>query len=200
MNDIFTDAKTILLRVLEEDIGDGDITTLCTVPREAILKGTFIAKSPGVTAGLEIAGLTFSLLNEQVQFTPHIADGDKVKTGQVIATVSGPGRAILSGERVALNLLQRMSGIATLTREFSDAVEGTSAIILDTRKTVPGFACFLTNGQYGWAAVRTIALVYMIWCLLRITTSQQWEVFQKLSRVCGRKIIKNGPLKLKSET
>ncbi|QTA88788.1 carboxylating nicotinate-nucleotide diphosphorylase [Desulfonema magnum] len=142
MNDIFTDAKTILLRVLEEDIGDGDITTLCTVPREAILKGTFIAKSPGVTAGLEIAGLTFSLLNEQVQFTPHIADGDKVKTGQVIATVSGPGRAILSGERVALNLLQRMSGIATLTREFSDAVEGTSAIILDTRKTVPGLRVF----------------------------------------------------------
>lgn len=142
MNDILNDAKPIILRAFEEDIGDGDVTTLCTIPPDAVLKGTFIAKTSGIVAGIEIAGLTFSLLDEQIQFAPRVEDGDQVKTGQIIATVSGPGRAILSGERVALNLLQRMCGIATLTRQFADAVQGTSAVILDTRKTAPGLRLF----------------------------------------------------------
>jgi nicotinate-nucleotide pyrophosphorylase (carboxylating) len=91
-----------------------------------------------VVAGLGVVGLTFLLVDEAVQFTPLIADGDQVGIGQEIATVDGPGQALLSGERVALNFLQRMSGIATLTRRFVEAVQGTSAVILDTRKTAPG--------------------------------------------------------------
>ncbi len=125
-------------RALDEDIGDGDVTTLCTVPPEAMLDGQFIAKEAGIIAGLEVAKLTFSLMDDRVRFISLVADGDQVEAGKVIAEVSGPGRALLSGERVALNFLQRMSGIATLTRHFVEAVQDTSAVILDTRKTAPG--------------------------------------------------------------
>jgi len=86
--------------------------------------------------------LTFAQLDARVQITPLVADGDSVPAGRTIATIAGPGRALLSGERVALNFLQRMSGIATLTRRFVDAVRGTSAVILDTRKTAPGLRLF----------------------------------------------------------
>lgn len=125
-------------RALDEDIGDGDVTTLCTVPPEAMLDGQFIAKEAGIIAGLEVAKLTFSLMDDRVRFISLVADGDQVEAGKVIAEVSGPGRALLSGERVALNFLQRMSGIATLTRHFVEAVQGAPAVILDTRKTAPG--------------------------------------------------------------
>ncbi len=133
-----TRIRTILENALEEDIGDGDVTTWCTVASDARLRGQFIAKEPGVVAGLEVVAQTFALLDERVQLVPQVADGNEVVTQQIIATVSGPGRAILSGERVALNFLQRMSGIATMTRKFVETVDGTSATILDTRKTVPG--------------------------------------------------------------
>ncbi|MGB0384716.1 MAG: carboxylating nicotinate-nucleotide diphosphorylase [Ardenticatenaceae bacterium] len=129
---------TIIQRALSEDIGDGDVTTECTVPLGTVYKGKLIAKATGVIAGLDIAHLTFKLLDEQVQWEAYIEDGAQVEKGAIIATVIGQGRALLSAERVALNLLQRMSGIATLTRRFVTAVEGTSATILDTRKTVPG--------------------------------------------------------------
>jgi len=132
----------IIRRALEEDIGDGDVTTLCTIPPDAVLHGKFIAKSVGIIAGLEAAKLTFSLVDERLEFISHVSDGDQVGVKQVFAEVRGPGQAILTGERVALNFLQRMSGIATLTRQFADAVKGTSAVILDTRKTAPGLRVF----------------------------------------------------------
>lgn len=138
LSDTNTQAKAIVRRALSEDIGDGDVTSQCILPPDATLGGQFIAKETGVVAGLEVVRLTFSMLGENVQFTPHMTDGDQVEMGQVIAAISGPGRALLNGERVALNFLQRMSGIATLTRRFVEAVQGTSAIILDTRKTAPG--------------------------------------------------------------
>jgi nicotinate-nucleotide pyrophosphorylase (carboxylating) len=138
MNDMRIHAKTILCRALEEDLGNGDVTTLCTIPVEAALSGRFLAKAAGVVAGLEVVQLTFALLDERVRLSANVADGNKVEPGQVIAAINGPGRAILSGERVALNCLQRMSGIATLTRQFVEAVRHTRAIILDTRKTAPG--------------------------------------------------------------
>jgi nicotinate-nucleotide pyrophosphorylase (carboxylating) len=97
-----------------------------------------MAKEAGVVAGLEVVRLTFSLMDEHVRLDPRVTDGDFVEARQVIATTDGPGQALLSGERVALNLLQRMSGIATLTRRFVEAVRDSSAIILDTRKTAPG--------------------------------------------------------------
>lgn len=138
LNATLDQVQTIVARALGEDVGDGDVTTLCTISPSATLSGQFIAKEAGVVAGLGVVGLTFSLVDEAVQFIPLIADGDQVEIGQEIATVDGPGQALLSGERVALNFLQRMSGIATLTRRFVEAVQATSAVILDTRKTAPG--------------------------------------------------------------
>jgi len=138
MNDTLLQIKAIILNALQEDIGDGDITTLATIPPEAIAEGTFWAKESGVVAGLEVVKLTFALLDDRVRLTPHVTDGDWVAKGRSLASITGPGCAILIGERVALNLLQRMSGIATLTRRFVEAVRGTGTVILDTRKTAPG--------------------------------------------------------------
>jgi nicotinate-nucleotide pyrophosphorylase (carboxylating) len=130
--------RPIIERALAEDIGDGDITTQSTVPPELNYTGKLISKAAGIIAGLEVARQTFLLVDGRVQFRATVADGEPVQKGSVFATVEGPGRALLSAERVALNFLQRMSGIATLTRRYVDAVSGTSALILDTRKTVPG--------------------------------------------------------------
>lgn len=123
---------------LEEDIGSGDVTTNSIVPRHASLRGRIIAKQEGVVAGLQIAEAVWLALDERVVFTPQLTDGAKVETRTVLAEVAGPARALLTGERVALNFLGRMSGIATLTRQFVEAVSSTRAIILDTRKTAPG--------------------------------------------------------------
>jgi nicotinate-nucleotide pyrophosphorylase (carboxylating) len=130
--------RAIVSRALDEDIGDGDVTTECTVRHDTRLHGEFIAKQRGVIAGLKVALLALALIDERAQMSQLVADGDRVEPGQVIATVEGAGRALLSGERTALNLLQRMSGIATLTQQYVDAVRGTRAVILDTRKTAPG--------------------------------------------------------------
>ncbi|MCB9077702.1 MAG: carboxylating nicotinate-nucleotide diphosphorylase [Anaerolineaceae bacterium] len=134
----FPQIEATIRQALAEDIGDGDVTTDCIVPAELVLAGRFIAKQAGVIAGLKVAAQTFALIDQTVQFTPHVTDGNTVTPGQMIAEVQGPGRALLSGERVALNFLQRMSGIATLTRQFVAAVRDTPTTILDTRKTAPG--------------------------------------------------------------
>ena len=128
----------IVQRALAEDLGDGDVTTLCTIPAEATLQGRFIAKAAGILAGLEVARLTFALIDERVQADFFIHDGDRVSQGQVFGTISGPTRALLMGERTALNFMQRMSGTATLTQQFVEAVKPHRAVILDTRKTAPG--------------------------------------------------------------
>ncbi|BCX06052.1 MAG: nicotinate-nucleotide diphosphorylase (carboxylating) [Candidatus Roseilinea sp.] len=130
--------EAIVRRALEEDIGSGDVTTNCTVPKDLWLTGRFVAKAHGVVAGLEIAALAFTLLDERVTMDRLAQDGVVVAPKQVIATLAGPARALLTGERTALNILQRMSGIATATRGFVEAVAGTRARILDTRKTAPG--------------------------------------------------------------
>lgn len=129
---------SIIRRALVEDIGTGDVTTESIVPTTAVVRGRFIAKTEGVIAGWEIAEKTFSLLDNNVRVVPLAPDGTDVQKGEMIGTISGPGRAILTGERVALNFLQRMSGIATTSRHFVRAVAGTRAVVLDTRKTVPG--------------------------------------------------------------
>jgi nicotinate-nucleotide pyrophosphorylase (carboxylating) len=125
-------------RALDEDIGSGDVTTDSIVPEDASLRGRIVAKQNGVIAGLEIAETVWRQLDERITFTPQIDDGTKVETRTVVAQVDGPARALLTGERTALNFLGRMSGIATLTHQFVDAVAGTRAVILDTRKTAPG--------------------------------------------------------------
>ncbi|HEX7956401.1 MAG TPA: carboxylating nicotinate-nucleotide diphosphorylase [Pyrinomonadaceae bacterium] len=123
---------------LNEDIGRGDITTQSTVMRSQSAKGRFIAKEAMVLCGLEAAEAVFSTLDSQQQLEAFVADGDEVEAGKVIARTTGFADVLLAGERLALNLMQRLSGIATLTRRFVQAVEGTGAQIVDTRKTTPG--------------------------------------------------------------
>ena len=124
-------------RALAEDIGQGDATTNSIVPAGAQLAGVIIAKESGVIAGLPVAAGAFQMLDERVDFAFKVKDGERVSNGQSVAEIKGPARAILTAERTALNFLGRMSGIATRTREFVNAVSGTKAKILDTRKTAP---------------------------------------------------------------
>lgn len=123
---------------LAEDLGRGDITTQATVARNARARGRFLAKEPMVVAGLEAAEAVFNTLDTQQQLEAFVSDGEEVEAGKVIARTSGFADVLLAGERVALNLLQRLSGIATVTRRYVQAVEGTEAQIVDTRKTTPG--------------------------------------------------------------
>lgn len=127
-------------RALEEDIGPGDVTTNSIVLPEATMSGRIIAKQAGIVAGLDVAHVVFTLRvgRERVSFSAHVAEGARVENRQILAVVSGPARSLLTAERTALNFLGRMSGIATLTRQFVDTVAGTHAVILDTRKTAPG--------------------------------------------------------------
>jgi nicotinate-nucleotide pyrophosphorylase (carboxylating) len=155
----------IIHRALSEDLGDGDVTTLNTIPPDATYTGDFLVKAPGVIAGLQVAARVFTALDPAVAFQASATDGDRVGQGEIVAVVTGTGRAILSGERVALNLLQRMSGIATTTRRYVDAVAGTCAVILDTRKTVPGlrvldkWAVRLGGGQNHRIGLYDMALI-----------------------------------------
>jgi nicotinate-nucleotide pyrophosphorylase (carboxylating) len=123
---------------LMEDIGAGDVTTDGTVGESVRGYAEVLCKGPGVIAGLEIAGLVFALCDEAARVKVLARDGDAVRAGTVVATVSGSARGILRAERTALNFLQRMSGIATETRRYVEAVRGTRARITDTRKTAPG--------------------------------------------------------------
>jgi nicotinate-nucleotide pyrophosphorylase (carboxylating) len=129
-------------RALKEDLGPGDATTDSIVPPDATMRGQIIAKQVGIIAGLDVAAATLQLLDQRVKFNAQVAEGAYVENREVLATVSGSARALLTGERTALNFLGRMSGIATLTRQFVDAVAGTRAVILDTRKTAPGLRLF----------------------------------------------------------
>jgi nicotinate-nucleotide pyrophosphorylase (carboxylating) len=129
---------SIVRRALAEDLGRGDVTTDSIVPADAAARGQFIAKAGGVIAGWDVVAATFATLDRRAAVQPIVRDGAEAGAGTVIGTVSGPARALLSGERVALNFLQRLSGIATMTRAFVRAAEGTRAVILDTRKTAPG--------------------------------------------------------------
>lgn len=125
---------------LAEDVGPGDITTRAIVPAEQRAKAEIKAKAKGVIAGLAVAKEVFHRVDPRITFTAKIKDGKEVKKGTVIATLAGPARGILTGERVALNFLQHLSGIATMTREFVIRARSTEhrAQVLDTRKTTPG--------------------------------------------------------------
>ena len=132
----------IITRALKEDIGTGDITTMSTVPAGQTINGRFIAKEAGIICGLEIVRRVFEIVNNEIQFKPLVNDGDAVLTGEVIASISGPAVGILMGERVALNFLQRLSGISSKTASLAKIIEGTGARISDTRKTTPGLRVF----------------------------------------------------------
>ena len=131
-----------LKRFLEEDIGQGDVTTLAIVPPDQKASGHFVAKAPLVLAGIDLAIDALTLLDESLVIESHRWDGEELNEGERAASVRGQARALLTGERVATNLLQRLCGIATLTKRFVEAVRGTQAKILDTRKTTPGLRVF----------------------------------------------------------
>jgi nicotinate-nucleotide pyrophosphorylase (carboxylating) len=131
-----------VLAALKEDGAGDDLTTRALVSPEQWGHGTFVAKEIGIVAGLAVAAAATTALDETVSFDTLVADGERVAPGTELAEVEGPLSAILASERVALNFLQRMSGVATLTREYVDAIAGTSARLLDTRKTAPGLRQF----------------------------------------------------------
>lgn len=123
---------------LNEDIGTGDVTTNSIIPAEATTTGFIHTKEDGILAGLPFAKRVFEILCPQIDFISNKMDGDKITAGDILATVSGPAREILTGERVALNILQRMSGIATRTAKLADIVTFYNSAVVDTRKTTPG--------------------------------------------------------------
>lgn len=122
---------------LEEDLGDGDHTSLSTIPQDSLGKARLVAKEDGVLAGVRVAELVYKAVDPSTNLHVFIADGDPIKKGDIIFEVSGKSISILSAERLALNFMQRMSGIATNTKRYIDQIAGTSTKLLDTRKTTP---------------------------------------------------------------
>ena len=127
----------LVRRALEEDVGTGDVTTAATVPADARARARITQKAPGIIYGLEVAELVFTELDSRLRFEPKVREGEWREGGEVLE-MEGPARPILTGERTALNFLQRLSGVATLAGRCVRAVEGTGAVVLDTRKTTPG--------------------------------------------------------------
>lgn len=140
MNNDETKAAEILIDLaFREDIGNGDITTESLIPVHERRSAFLVAKAPGIVAGTGIVEMVFSRLDPQLEWQPKVEDGDRVEWGDVIAEFSASYRALLSGERTALNFLQRLSGIATASNDYVQALAGYKTRILDTRKTLPGF-------------------------------------------------------------
>jgi nicotinate-nucleotide pyrophosphorylase (carboxylating) len=124
-------------RALEEDIGRGDLTTNVTIPEDAVFQASMVAREELVVCGIDIAIQTFDMMVPDFVGEPKAKDGEKVEKGAILATVSGNARAILAAERTALNILAHLSGISTEVRKYVDAVDGTGATMIDTRKTIP---------------------------------------------------------------
>jgi nicotinate-nucleotide pyrophosphorylase (carboxylating) len=131
--------ETLIALALEEDLGRGDVTSEAIFDAQAKVSGQIVAKEPLTVAGLAIAAEVFKRVDEATRFAARVDDGQRMGKGEIVAVVEGRTRALLSAERTALNFLQRLSGVATLTRRFVDAVAGTGARIVDTRKTTPGW-------------------------------------------------------------
>jgi len=130
--------ERIVRTALAEDIGLGDVTTEVTIARDSTMRAELVAKEDFTLAGIDVAEVVFRTLDHDVRFEKIFVDGQSVRKGEVIAWLKGKASVLLQGERVALNLLQRMSGIASLTAQYVAEVKGTSSKIVDTRKTVPG--------------------------------------------------------------
>ncbi len=130
--------KKLIATALAEDLGPGDVTSEATIPRESVSVAVMLAKQDLVLAGIDFSRAVFHHLDPDIQFTSLVMDGDRIGAGTEIAKLSGNTRALLAGERVALNLLQHLSGIATLTAKYVERVKGLKVQVLDTRKTIPG--------------------------------------------------------------
>jgi nicotinate-nucleotide pyrophosphorylase (carboxylating) len=130
--------RALVERALEEDLGSGDITTRLTIPQGQRARGAFMAKEDLVVAGLPVAAEVFQVLDASSRYAPAVEEGSEVKAGTKLAAIEGSAAALLAGERVALNFLQRLCGIATLTRQLKACLAGLPVALLDTRKTTPG--------------------------------------------------------------
>ena len=139
---VTTSMQQTIKMALNEDIGNGDVTTNSIIPQEAQMLGHIIAKQEGVVSGLAVAQEVYHLVDDRIKVQIVVEEGARVTRGQELMTLSGPARSLLTAERTALNFLGRMSGISTAVRQFVDAVNGTRARILDTRKTAPGLREF----------------------------------------------------------
>ncbi|NLS76298.1 MAG: carboxylating nicotinate-nucleotide diphosphorylase [Chloroflexi bacterium] len=133
-----SEIERVVRRALREDLGSGDVTTNWIIPADQTSQAIIIAKAEGVIAGLEVARAVFRLVDPRITFEPVVGDGAAVKPRDLVARLAGPTRGLLSGERVALNFMQRLSGTASMARAYSQAIAGTRAVVLDTRKTTPG--------------------------------------------------------------
>lgn len=130
--------EALIDRAFEEDVQSGDVTTNAIVDESSQAEAVWKSKEKGIIAGLDIARMVFEKLDPQLEWEPHVNDGDEVESGTELLTITGSCRAILTAERIALNIAQRMSGIATMARQYVDAIGDLDTKILDTRKTVPG--------------------------------------------------------------
>lgn len=130
--------RELVMLALAEDVGNGDITTLSTVPETANAIGILLAKEDGVLSGVDVAAAVFAIVDSQIMFDSAKSNGDSIAVGDVIARFSGPARSLLTAERTALNIMQRLSGVATITARHVEATVNTRAVIVDTRKTTPG--------------------------------------------------------------
>jgi len=136
------DVDDFIRRALAEDVGDGDHTTLSTIPAEAMGKARLLVKQEGILAGVEVARKVFTQVDRELTFAPMLNDGAIIQPGDVAFYIEGPSRNITIGERLALNFMQRMSGIATKTHRIQSLIADTKCKLLDTRKTTPGFRYF----------------------------------------------------------
>lgn len=134
----YTGLDEFLISAIKEDVGTGDVTTEATIPADAEIEGRYIAKDDGIICGTDVCRRVFELVGGEFSLDFFVRDGDAVKRGDVIGKVSGNARAVLTGERLGLNIMQHLSGIATKTKYYVDIVEGTGAKIADTRKATPG--------------------------------------------------------------
>ncbi|MBU1726370.1 MAG: carboxylating nicotinate-nucleotide diphosphorylase [Candidatus Omnitrophica bacterium] len=138
LNSFDKELRGVVFRALSEDIGKGDITSKIVIPAHKKIKAVFLAKEPCVTCGLNVASITFRSIDKNIKFRPMVKEGQAVRKGTRLAAVEGNARSILSAERVALNFIAMLSGIATKTREYVEAVKPFRVKIMDTRKTTPG--------------------------------------------------------------
>jgi nicotinate-nucleotide pyrophosphorylase (carboxylating) len=130
--------ERFILQAIEEDLGDGDHTSLACIPADARGRARLLVKQKGVLAGMKVAPVVFQLIDKEILFTPQLKDGDRINPGDIAFTVEGRSRSILQAERLCLNILQRMSGIASRTRLYAEKLTGLKTRVLDTRKTTPG--------------------------------------------------------------
>lgn len=130
---------TLIQLAIQEDIGTGDITSEHLIPNGLFAKGVFVAKENGIVAGLPVVEYFFSKLNKSISLRRKVKEGAFVRKGNIMAVVKGSASSLLSGERIALNFLQRLSGVATLTKKFVDHIKPLKTPIIDTRKTIPGW-------------------------------------------------------------